>query len=59
MDKQFKDLVIGEQFIHNSISYTRIEDDRISCCQVKNAINNETQEKTMILPLENVSVQTT
>lgn len=59
MDKQFKDLAVGEKFIHNSISYTRIEDDRVSCCHVKNAINNDTQEKVMILPLENVTVQTT
>lgn len=57
MEKQFKDLNVGEQFVYNSISYTRIEDERVSCCHVKNAINNQTQEKVMVTPLENVTVQ--
>jgi len=57
MDKQFKDLSVGEQFVHNAVSYTRITDERVSCCHVKNAINNQTQEKVMITPLEMVTVQ--
>ncbi len=57
MEKQFKDLNVGEKFIYNSIGYTRIEDERVSCCHVNNAINNETQEKIMVIPLENVTVE--
>jgi len=56
MLKQFKDLELNEQFVHNGVSFIRIPDQRISCCKVLNAENTSTKEKIMILPLEEVEV---
>jgi hypothetical protein len=56
MDKQFKDLEVGEKFIYNDVTFIRVLDERISCCKVLNSENIDTKEKTMILPLENVKV---
>jgi hypothetical protein len=54
--QQFKDLVVGAKFSYNGETYTRIEDDRHSCCLVYNAQKDNTNEKVMIMPLENVEV---
>ena len=56
MQQQFKDLVTGAKFIFNGEAYTRIEDDRQSCCLVFNAQKDSDGHKIMVLPLENVEV---
>lgn len=55
--KQFKDLQIGEKFVYNNTEYTRIADERISCCRSNNAVDTtEAQTKTFIQPLSEVQV---
>lgn len=56
MQKQFKDVEVGKTFTFQNINYQKIPDERISCCKVLNALNNDTKEKVMILPLEEVEV---
>lgn len=56
MQKQFKDLENGTKFVYNGETYTRIEDDRQSCCLVYNAQKDADGQKVMVLPLENVEV---
>jgi hypothetical protein len=55
--KQFKDLVVNEEFVLNSISYKKIEEKRISCCRSINAceITND-DKKIQVKPLEEVTV---
>lgn len=57
MDTQFKDIEVGTVFVFNGVKYTKIADERVSCCRVLNAENAETKEKSMILPLENIQVE--
>jgi len=55
--KQFKDLQIGETFTYNNVEYTRIKDEKISCCRSNNAVDNtEAKAKTFIQPLSEVQV---
>lgn len=56
MQKQFKDLATGEKFTFNGESFTRIDNEQVSCCRTLNAIKDANQEKVMIQPLENVEV---
>jgi hypothetical protein len=57
MIKQFKDVSVGTSFTKGGVIYTKIEDERISCCQVWNSQNVETKEKSMTLPLDEVDTQ--
>jgi hypothetical protein len=57
MKKQFKDLQVGNKFTKDSIEFVRIDDERVSCCKVFNSRNTSTNEKVMILPLDEVEVQ--
>lgn len=54
MNKLFKDLNVGEKFSYNNEIYTKITDERISCCKVINAIKDISNEKVMITPLQEV-----
>lgn len=55
--KKFKDLSVGDTFIFNNVEYTRIADEKISCCRSNNAVlNDETKKKTFIQPLSEVQV---
>ena len=56
MNKLFKDLSIGEKFSYNNEIYTKVEEDRVSCCKVLNAVKDTTNEKVMITPLQEVQV---
>lgn len=56
MNKLFKDLNIGEKFSYNNEIYTKVEDERISCCKVLNALKEINNEKVMITPLQEVQV---
>ena len=51
---QFHELVVGDKFIIENVEYTRINDERISCCKVLNAVRNDNQEKTQIVPITEV-----
>lgn len=57
MEQQFKDVEVGKYFTHNNVRYQKIPDERISCCKVLNVENSLTKEKSMILPLETVTVE--
>lgn len=56
MNKLFKDLTVGEKFLYVNETYTKVEDDRVSCCKVLNALKETTNEKVMITPLQEVQV---
>lgn len=58
MNKLFKDLAVGEKFILNNENYTKVEDERISCCKVLNAVKENDNQKIMITPLTEVVVNT-
>lgn len=55
MNKQFKDLLVGEKFIYNDEIYTKTEPESISCCKTLNAIKDSNNEKVMITPLQEVT----
>lgn len=55
--KQFKDLNVGDKFTIGGIEYTRIADERVSCCQVKNAsLVSDPNNKVQIAPISEVEV---
>lgn len=56
MNKQFKDILVGERFSFNNETYTKIEEERVSCCKVLNALQESNNEKVMIKPLDEVVV---
>lgn len=57
MKKIFKDLTVGETFTLNGVSYTRIADERVSCCRTHNAAKvDNPNEKTQIQPTTEVEV---
>lgn len=56
MNKVFKDLNVGEKFSYNNEIYTKVEDERVSCCKVLNAVKETNNEKVMITPLQEVQV---
>lgn len=56
MSIQFKDVVIGTKFVYQGETYTRIPDDRQSCCLVHNAQKDSDGSKIMVVPLSEVEV---
>jgi hypothetical protein len=38
MNKEFKDISIGEEFFWNNTKYQKIKEERISCCKSINAV---------------------
>jgi hypothetical protein len=57
MIKQFKELQIGQNFTHNGKEYTRIENQRVSCCTTYNACETaDAAKKIAITPLTEVQV---
>ncbi len=53
---QFKDVTVGQKFVFNEETYTKIVEERISCCKALNALKDSNQEKCMILPLQEVQI---
>lgn len=51
---KFHELKVGDRFMIDNIEYERINDERISCCKVLNALNKTTNEKLMIVPVTEV-----
>ena len=39
--KEFKDVLVGECFLINGIKFTKVKEERISCCKSMNAIASE------------------
>ena len=55
--KKFIDVAVGDKFVHNGIEYTKIPDERISCCHVNNAQQvNDPSTKVQIVPITEVTV---
>lgn len=58
--KKFMDLTTGTKFTRpedNQIIYVKIDEERISCCKVLNAVNaSNSNEKIQILPLTEVNI---
>ena len=50
------DIEVNSVFVLDDLEYTKIGEERLSCCKVLNAIRNDTKEKVMILPLQRVKV---
>lgn len=52
---KFHELKIGDKFTIDNVEYTRITDERISCCKVLNAQKTENNEKVQIVPVTEVN----
>lgn len=50
------DLKLGDKFVYENQEYTRIPDERISCCKVLNAQSVATGEKIQIVPITEVTL---
>ncbi len=53
---KFHELKVGDKFLLDNTEYERINDERISCCKVLNALNKTTNEKVMIVPVTEVGL---
>jgi len=53
---EFHTLADGTKFNRNGMVYTKIPAERVNCCTVLNAIEENSQQKIMVQPLENVEV---
>lgn len=55
--KKFMDVDVGAQFKIGDINYTKIQDERISCCKVNNAVkSDDPNSKIQVLPITEVEV---
>jgi hypothetical protein len=56
--QKFMDLAVGAVFTFENNSYTKILEERISCCTVRNAVSTTNpQQKIQVLPLIEVETQ--
>lgn len=56
--KKFFDLPVGTKFTLNDTEYTKIPEERISCCKALNAQTvNEPHSKIQVVPITEVEVQ--
>lgn len=53
---QFKDVEVGVQFVRNGDTYVKITEEPVNCCTKLNAKRVDTEEKIMVLPLDEVDV---
>lgn len=52
---KFHELAVGEQFKFNNQEFTKIPEQRVSCCKIKhNCENISTGEKVVLKPLDDV-----
>jgi hypothetical protein len=57
--QKFMDIAIGSVFTFENNKYTKIPEQRISCCSVMNAVSTtNAEQKVNILPLIEVEVDT-
>jgi len=59
--KKFMDLSVGDRFKVGGTLYEKIEDERINCCRVNNAIEiiedpTISPNKTQIIPITEVEI---
>ena len=55
--KQFKDVMIDEEFTLNGLQYKKINEVRVSCCRSINAcLVNDANSKIQVKPLDEVTV---
>lgn len=53
----FKEIKDGTIFTYNGIRYTKIPDEKVSCCTTLNAAEvNDPNKKIMVKPLVEVSI---
>lgn len=53
----FHDIAVGSEFMLNGKKYVRIADERVSCCQVKNAAEADNASvKIQVIPVTQVEV---
>jgi hypothetical protein len=55
-DQEFRKLKVGDKFSINSQEYTKITDEKVSCCKTLNAIKNSDNTKVMFKPLDLVTL---
>lgn len=56
--KKFFDLAVGDKFTLNSVEYTKIPEERISCCKALNAQTvTEPHTKIQVIPITEIEVQ--
>jgi hypothetical protein len=56
--KRFVDLGMGDKFNLNGVEYTKIPEERISCCKALNAQTvSEPHTKIQVVPITEVEVQ--
>lgn len=56
--KRFVDIGVGEKFVLNGVEYTKIPEERISCCKALNAETvTEPKSKIQVIPITEVEVQ--
>jgi len=54
---EFKELKVNDKFTLNGTEYIKIQDKRISCCKVLNAVNaSQSTEAIQVKPLTVVQV---
>lgn len=52
---KFHELAVGEKFKFNDAEFTKIPEERVSCCKIKwNCENVSTGEKIVLKPLDQV-----
>lgn len=49
---KFSTLAVGDQFIFNGKTFSKIQQKKVSCCKVLNAVNLENNEKVMLRPID-------
>jgi hypothetical protein len=55
-DQEFRTLKTGDKFLVNGQEYTKIPDEKVSCCKTLNAIKNSDNTKIMFKPLDIVTL---
>jgi len=56
--KRFVDIEVGSRFSLNGVEYTKIPEERISCCKALNAqTTTEPHTKIQVIPITEVEIQ--
>lgn len=56
--KEFKDLLVNEEFVVNNVKYTKINEVKISCCRSVNChVHGKQTERTFFAPSTQVEVE--
>ena len=55
-DQEFRTLKSGDKFLFNNQQYTKIPDEKVSCCKTLNATKDSDNTKVMFKPLDVVTI---